>query len=304
MSGERERRPAPAKSENQSAQAARKPLPKGGDPNKPVPLRPGEKPLPKKIGPSVPTTQVQHRHTTTHERGHDLGNGALDGAERHVSRAEAEIVVIAAADIVQHGRRSAITSAPARFRSALELLYTAVTAKDHLGGADQVQYLDAAMVTLEPAVTVFRHDQDDAIWLDEQLMQLVASRRSSARYTRAVDRVDNSLRIDGATIEMPSDEEPRKQAALIHQEIKKLAPEMLELNEQVLRAAHHGIEHEAEKLLEGEGKGRKLDAGRSSSFRRHFGWSTASSPSAMKSSDTSLRTFKACSMASRRTPSS
>jgi hypothetical protein len=262
MSGERERRPAPVKSENQSAHAPRKPLPKGGDHNKPVPLRPGEKPQPKKIGPSVPATQIQHRHTTMHERRRDSGNEASSDSDRtHISRGEAEVVVIAAADIVQHGRRNQIAGAPARFRSALELLYAAVTANNHLGGADQVQYLDAAMATLEPAVSVFRHDHDDAVWLDEQLMQSVASRRSSARYTRAIDRVDNSLRIDGVTVEMPNDGEPRKQAALIHQEIQKLAPEMLEINEQVLRAAHHGIEHEAEKLLEGEGKGRKLGAG-------------------------------------------
>lgn len=186
------------------------------------------------------------------------------GTSDEVTRPDAEQVVIAAADIVQHERRKLIAGTPPRFHAALELLYAAVCGRkgyDLMPGEEQVQDLDAAIVLLEPALSVFRKDHEDAVWLAEQLMQHVTAKRSSARYLRAMDRVDNAMRIDGKLVEIPSDNEPQKQAAVLRQQIHKLAPKMLEINEQVLRANEHGIEKEAETLLEGKDKGHKLTAG-------------------------------------------
>jgi hypothetical protein len=76
--------------------------------------------------------------------------------------------VIAAADIVQHERRQQTAGTSSRFHAPLELLYTAVSGRkgnERLPGAEQVQDLDAAMVMLEPAISVFRQDHDDAVRL-------------------------------------------------------------------------------------------------------------------------------------------
>ncbi len=176
---------------------------------------------------------------------------AYDGKKDEVSIADAQSTALAAADIVQHQRMQEAGRAPARFYKALDLLYQAVTGHKR-GDVDLVQMLDAAMVMLEPAIAPLRMTHEWAAWLDEQLMQHVTSARSSARYVRAKDRVDNSIRIDGKTVELPGEDEPRKQAALLRDQMHKLIPTMGQVNEQVIRYAEHGIEHEAKTLLKGE----------------------------------------------------
>ena len=177
-----------------------------------------------------------------------------------VSIADAQSTALAAADIVQHQRMQEAGRAPARFYKALDLLYQAVTGQKR-DDVDLVQMLDAAMVMLEPAIAPLRQSGEWAVWLDEQLMQHVTSARSSARYVRAKDRVENSIRMDGKTVELPRADEPRKQAALLREQIHKLVPNMAFVNEQVIRAAHDGIHHEAEKMLEGETHGHKMGPG-------------------------------------------
>lgn len=180
------------------------------------------------------------------------------------TRVDATPTVMAAMDVLRNERQSLIASAPVRFHRALELLYAATIGQrggKHLSGDEQILTLDAAMVLLEPAISVFRRTEDEARWLSENLMQYVTWKRSSARFSSALDRVDKSMRIDGKAVEMPGDGHPREQAALLRSEIRKLAPQMLALNEQIMRANEHQIEHEAEKLLAGESKGRKPTAG-------------------------------------------
>ena len=173
--------------------------------------------------------------------------------------------MIAAADIVQHQRSKLIATAPHEFHALLWLLYQAVTGRDgdkQLSGSERVQLLDAAMVGLEPAVSVYRQSEEGATWLNEQLMNHVTSIRSSARFQRAMDRVDNSIQIDGKTVEVPSDHEPRKQGALLHQELQKLIPTLQLINEQVIRSAHDGIHHQAQALMAGgKSHGKGLGAG-------------------------------------------
>lgn len=174
--------------------------------------------------------------------------------EKHeeISNADAEATVIAAADIVQHSRRKMIGDAPVRFQPALTLLWEAVTEQKR-EGVDRVQMLDAAMVMLEPAIAPFRQEEERAVWLNDQLMKQVGWIRSSARYGRAMDRVNNSLAIDGKIVEVPQNDEPRQQAALLHQEIQKMLPTITLLNEQVIRAGHDTIHHEAHQLAKGKG---------------------------------------------------
>jgi len=117
------------------------------------------------------------------------------------------------------------------------------------------------MVGLEPAIAVYRISEDGAIWLNEELMSHVTSIRSSARFQRAMDRVDNSIQLDGKTVEIPGDDEPRKQGALLHQQLQKLIPTVQLVNEQVIRAAHDGIHHEAQALMGGKSHGKGLNAG-------------------------------------------
>lgn len=73
-----------------------------------------------------------------------------------------------------------------------------------------------------------------------------------------MDRVDNSVRIDGLTVEMPSDD-AHEQGTILRRELQKLLPTMQIVNEQAVRLGHDAIHHEAQELLAGEkGHGKSL----------------------------------------------
>jgi hypothetical protein len=177
---------------------------------------------------------------------------------------EVEATLLAAADIVQHERTTMIASAPEQFQPSLRTLYEAVTGhrgKEKLAGTDRVMYLDAAMVSLEPAISVYRQTSDGATWLNEQLMTPVTSIRSSARFERALDRVDNSIRLGEKTIELPGDDKPHEQAAILRDQLKKLVPTMQLINEQLIRGFHDSIHHEAQAMLGSHAHGGALGPG-------------------------------------------
>lgn len=191
------------------------------------------------------------------------GRGDIEKRKR-IEVLDAEATLLAAADVVQHERAKLIPSAPRQFQPSLRVLYDAVTGqrdKEKLSGADRVMYLDAAMVSLEPAISIYRQKAEGATWLNEQLMTPVASLRSSARFQRAMDRVDDSIRIGDKTIEMPGDDKPHEQGAILREELKKLVPTMQLINEQLIRGFHDTIHHEAQAMIGGHAHGNTLGPG-------------------------------------------
>lgn len=81
-------------------------------------------------------------------------------------------------------------------------------------------------------------------------------------FFEAKERVHNAVLVDSKhAVEMPADTEPREQGHMLHLELAKLLPAMRGLNEQMIRMNEHGIEHEAEALIEhGKGHGAKAGA--------------------------------------------
>ncbi len=167
---------------------------------------------------------------------------------------DAQNALQAAADIVQHDRTDMISSAPPMLQAALRSLFFAVDGKrgaESLGGAARVDALETAMRALRPAIDML--SREDPKWLEEELDQYVDRLRADIRYIEARDRVENSVRIgEKALIEMPDDQHPHEQGALLHRELQKLIPTMAAINEQVIRGTHHEIHHEAQALYAGQ----------------------------------------------------
>lgn len=174
-----------------------------------------------------------------------------------VDRSEAEEVVRAAADIVQHERSSYVKNASGRFQEGLMTLHAGIVGSvrdQKLQPKERLAKISVGLAMLAPATSVYRSDKEGATWLAKELDPYVERHRSSARFSQTMQRVDNALRIGNQLVELPEDGEPRKQGKLLHQEIEKLIPMMTIVNEQVIRMGEVGIHHEAHELMHGHGK--------------------------------------------------
>lgn len=175
-----------------------------------------------------------------------------------VDRAEAEDVVRAAADIVQHQRSSFVKNASGRFRDGLMTLYAGVVGSvgdQKLQPKDRLAKISVGLAMIAPATNLYRKDQQGAEWLAKELDPYVERIRSSARFDQTMQRVDNSMRIGNQLVELPEEGgDPRRQGKLLSQEIEKLIPMMTVVNEQVIRMGEVGIHHKAQELMHGHHK--------------------------------------------------
>ncbi len=175
-----------------------------------------------------------------------------------VDRSEAEDVVRAAADIVQHDRSSFVKNASGRFQEGLMTLYAGVVGSfrdQKLQPKERLAKIALGLSLIAPATNLYRSDKEGAAWLAKELDPYVERHRSSARFEQTMQRVDNSMRIGNELVELPEEGgDPRKQGKLLSHEIEKLIPMMTVVNEQVIRMGEIGIHHEAHELMHGHGK--------------------------------------------------
>jgi hypothetical protein len=163
-----------------------------------------------------------------------------------------------AADIVQNDTPRQLAGAPPRYAAALRDLYAAKHGRIYPGkdytGAQRLEALDRALAGLRPAITMMQHDRGQAEWLDGEFTSYLQPIREAALVQQARDRVEGSVTIDGKTVEIPDDEHPREQAALLKSYLPKLIDTISQINELAIRLGHDPIHHAAMEMFKGEGR--------------------------------------------------
>lgn len=162
-----------------------------------------------------------------------------------------------AADIVQNDTPRQLAGAPPRYAVALRDLYAAKRGRIYMGtnytGTQRLEALDRALAGLRPAITMMQRDPGQAEWLGGEFTIYLQPIRESALQQQARDRVEGSVTIDNKTVEIPDDEHPREQAALLKSYLPKLIDTISQINEQAIRLGHDSIHHAAKEMFEGEG---------------------------------------------------
>ncbi|HTJ46553.1 MAG TPA: hypothetical protein VL463_30815 [Kofleriaceae bacterium] len=173
-------------------------------------------------------------------------------------QSDASSALQVAADILQNGYKRMIDGAPPRYVQALWELYGAkhgsIIEDKKYNGEQRLASLDMALAGLRPALTIMKADPDQAHWVGEQITPYIEPVRQSAILQQANDRVDNSVTVDGKVVEIPTDDHPREQAALLRSQIPKLISTLSQINELTIRLGHDAIHHAAKEMFEGEGK--------------------------------------------------
>jgi hypothetical protein len=164
-------------------------------------------------------------------------------------------LVDVAADVLKNRSPERIHLLPAVDAAALWMLYAALTGTNNgklVKGNDRKALFDAAMSTLEPAITAYAQDPQQREWVDEHISPKLAELKSDVEFAQADDRVRGAIVLPGKQVVDPNDDRhPREQAAVLHEAIPKLIETLMQLNEIIVGLNEEKIKEQAERILHG-----------------------------------------------------
>jgi hypothetical protein len=172
---------------------------------------------------------------------------ARHGAEH----AKAEAIAAAVGDIASNKLDRLMGSADAAARPGLLNIYAAATGREGEKARDPAARLALLESGLKSAATSIRFmEREDPAWTAKYVSGPVGRLRLDLEYLHASGRVEGSVVLSGTVVETDT-ASPREQARILSEQIRKLVPATVMLNEQVIRAGESLIEKEAEQLMEG-----------------------------------------------------